>query len=325
MEQTRAAREPLRIGVVGAGRSRNGIGPFLAQAFEREGARVAAVAGRGAARAEANATALAGMLGHPVAAFADERELSRSDIDVMVIASPTTAHAAGLEAALDAGLACFCEKPIADLADVDDALAVLGRFASGGIAFAENAQWPYVLPVVDEAHGHAARGTRVRLEVGLSPIDSDPLQMAKESLPHLVSMAWALAAPRPGDSIGLRSAQAVSVRDGELVVESSFDSATVRVDARLNLAQCVEQPRPAWLSVDGRRIDRRIGPGYTISFVGGGREIAVVDPLQSMVGGFVRECRQPKTEASALRRHAATMAAGERLRLWRDMLRRLFG
>ena len=319
------ARAPLRIGVVGAGRSRNGLGPFLAQAFEREGAIVTGVAGRDEARAEANALELAGRLGHPVAPYADERALSRSGIDVLVIASPTNAHAVGLDAALDAGLACFCEKPIVDLPHVDAAIGTLARFADAGILVTENSQWPYVLTVVDEIHGTVRAGKHRRLEVGLSPIDADPLLMAKESLPHLLSMAWALAALEPGQELALESARGVGVRDGAMAIEATFVGTHGRIDTCLHLAQCVEQPRPAWVAVDGRRIDRKIGPGYSISFEGGGREIPVEDPLFSLVGQFVRDCRVAPSAARDRRRAEAARAVAARLRLWRDALQRLFG
>lgn len=325
MNDAAIARAPLRIGVVGAGRSRNGLGPFLAQAFEREGAVVTGIAGRDMARAEANALELADRLAHPVSAFADEMALCRSGIDVLVIASPTHAHAAGLDAALDAGLACFCEKPIVDLPHVEAAIGTLARFADAGILVTENSQWPYVLPVVDEIHGRVRASTHRRLEVGLSPIDAEPLRMAKESLPHLISMAWALAALEPGQELALDSARAVGVRDGSMAIEATFVATHVRIDACLHLAQCVEQPRPAWVAVDGRRIDRKIGPGYSISFEGGGREVPVEDPLFSLVREFVRECRLPPSAARDRRRKEGARAVAARLRVWRDALQRLFG
>ncbi|MFN9706514.1 MAG: hypothetical protein ACK595_17065, partial [Planctomycetota bacterium] len=52
---------PLRIGIFGAGRSRQGLGAFLARAFEAAGATVAAVAGRAAAGGVRAAGALAAL------------------------------------------------------------------------------------------------------------------------------------------------------------------------------------------------------------------------------------------------------------------------
>src|SRR5262245_11429422 len=94
----------LPTGIVGAGRSRNGLGPFLATFLERAGCRVTAVAGRSPERAEANAAALGERLGHEVRPCRDLDELCTSGIAALVIASPPEHHLAALRAAAAAGL-----------------------------------------------------------------------------------------------------------------------------------------------------------------------------------------------------------------------------
>ena len=54
----------LHVGIVGAGRSRNGLGPFLASHLEAAGGQVVAVSGRSADRAAAAADGLETRLGH---------------------------------------------------------------------------------------------------------------------------------------------------------------------------------------------------------------------------------------------------------------------
>ena len=325
MEQTEVAREPLRIDIVGAGRSRNGLGPFLAKAFEREGASVAAVAGRDAARAEANAASLSALLGHPVRAFAGLDALCASGIDALVVASPAESHLAALRAAASAGVSCLCEKPIVLPAEVAAAMDPLAALARSGALVAENVQWPENLGVLEALHGPAPDGGPTRVVMGLSPIAAEPRAMAEDSLPHLLSLVWSVARLLPEERLRLRAATLDAAGPGRCDLTLALESPRRTVEASLRLSQCEEQPRPAWFSVDGRRVDRRIGPGYSISFAGGGNEVSVEDPLQKLVGKFCRDLQAPPSSLRDVRRAAAAFAVASRLEVYGEAIDRLFG
>jgi hypothetical protein len=318
-------RRQLRVGIVGAGRSRNGLGPFLAQAFERFGCAVTGVAGRNAVRAESSAASLGVLLGHPVRAFADVASLCGSGIDALVVASPQDAHLASIEAAADQGVACLCEKPICGSSEVTRAVAVLLGFAERGTLVAENVQWPENLPVLDALHGSWRAGSSRRVELGLSPTSADPREMLEDSLPHLLSLAWAVAGLRHGDRLEWERSKLATLAHGSVVLEARFLAPSCTVDARLELRQHVEQPRPAWFAIDGRRADRRIGAGYAISFVGGGREVQVEDPLHRLVAGFVRNCAVPASGMRDVQRASMAHAVASRLSLWHRILLESFG
>src|ERR1043166_5508495 len=100
------------IGIVGAGRTRGGLGPFLAKFFEGEGFFVAGVSGRSFEGATANAQTIGQQLGHEVTAFASPAALCAADISALVIASPAQFHFEALQAAAEAGLPTLCEKPL---------------------------------------------------------------------------------------------------------------------------------------------------------------------------------------------------------------------
>src|ERR1700719_65920 len=104
--------EKIPIGIVGAGRTRGGLGLFLAGFFEEEGLRVAAVSGRSLDRATVNAETLGQQLGHEISAFVSPSELCAAGIAALVIASPGQFHLEALQAAMEAGLPTFCEKPL---------------------------------------------------------------------------------------------------------------------------------------------------------------------------------------------------------------------
>ena len=296
----------------------------MARAFEREGALVVGCSGRDAARAEANAAQLAASLGHSVHSYADVRSLCASGIDALVVASPAERHLESLQAAAALGLPCLCEKPLVDPASVEEAMAAILDFTESGALLTDHAQWPCLLPTLDALYGPSLDVASRRVEMGLSPITGEPRAMAEDSLPHLISMAWAVARPGHGELLTLQEARGEFVSPGRGRMDLVLNGPRGRVDATLFVEQHLEQPRPAWFSVDGRRADRRIGEGYQLSFCGNGRDVAVEDPLQTLVGQFVRNLRYPASGMRNVQRAAAAHAVAGRLCLYVETIARLF-
>lgn len=268
---------------------------------------------------------LASMLGHPVAAFAEVAALCGSGIDALVVSSPQEAHIEALEAAAEARVSCLCEKPISGFDQVSRAVAALLECAQNGALVAENVQWPENLPVLGLLHGNWQVGGVRRVEMGLSPICAEPREMLEDSLPHLLSLAWSVAGLQHGDSLVIERVALDEAMRGRVALDVRFHAPACVVEARLQLAQHVEQPRPAWFSVDGRRADRQIKAGYAISFVGGGREVQVEDPLHRLVAGFVRNCRVPASGMRDVQRASMAHAVASRLSLWHRILVESFG
>ncbi|MGX7827559.1 Gfo/Idh/MocA family protein [Actinokineospora sp. 24-640] len=143
-------RRKLRTAVVGAGF----MGRVHAEAARRAGADIVAAvasrpAGAEAAATEAAATAVGAERGYPdVAAL-----LSDAAVDILHVCTPNTTHAGITEAALAAGLAVICEKPLAtSLADAESLVA-----ASAGLV----ATVPFVYrfhPMVRELRARVAAG-----------------------------------------------------------------------------------------------------------------------------------------------------------------------
>ena len=96
---------PVRCGVVGAGRSRVGLGPFLVRDLEAAGASVTAIAGRDGKRTSALAREYAERYDHPVVASVSVPEmLATEGLDAVVIAAPIEVHLPALRAAVEAGV-----------------------------------------------------------------------------------------------------------------------------------------------------------------------------------------------------------------------------
>ena len=108
---------PLRFGILGAGR----IGKVHARAVASDsGAQLVAVADAIGAAAEA----LAGAYGADVRTI--DGIINGDDIDAVIICTPTDTHADLIEAAVRAGKAVFCEKPVdLDVQRVRDVLKVV--------------------------------------------------------------------------------------------------------------------------------------------------------------------------------------------------------
>ncbi|HEX6812810.1 MAG TPA: Gfo/Idh/MocA family oxidoreductase [Planctomycetota bacterium] len=310
--------QPLRIGIVGAGRSHQGIGPYHAEAFEAAGARVAAVSGRDLVSAQRAATALAARFGHPVTAAPDPRSLAAS-VDALVVASPHAVHLEGLDAALAAGVPCLCEKPLVSWPDAEAGLARIRQFRDRGLLLVENCQWPFVLPALFALHPDLEGAPIRRVVMGLGPSGAGPAMVA-DSLSHVLSVVQELAPLDPQCEVrNLR--QSNRARDAEAnAVTFDLRGATATIAVELHLRRCPEQPRPAWIAVDGQRMDRRIGPDYAQSFVApDGRAMNVRDPLHQLVYRFASHLEANDRERTT----AIAASTALRLRLYADILRDL--
>jgi len=320
-------REQPRVALVGAGRSRNGLGPFLATFLEEAGARVVAVVGRDRGRADHAAAELGARLGHSVGAAVALDEVRAWGADTVVIASPAETHAEFLEWAGAAGADTLCEKPLVDAAASDRLEAVLAGFARSGATLWENCQWPEMLSSYDDLVGDRAGGAagnrRVARSValGLSPAGRGRA-MLEDSLSHLLSLVQAVAARHGTPVSGESVPQNVRLeRSGDPVerVRLRFDLEPQGIEAELQLDHCPAQPRPAWLALDGRRADRSVElPSYRMFLEHGGRRQAVDDPLRTLVYGFVRHIRHPDPRLDA----ALRTEIHERARLYRLLLDR---
>lgn len=287
----------VRVGVVGAGRTRQGLGPFLARWFEAAGAEVVGVSGRSVPRARAAANSLASALGHPVAAHPDARSLAAA-VDLLVVACPVEGHLDGLDAALEAGVACLCEKPLTSWRELDRCVELVQAFRARGLLLAENCQWPYALDALDQLFP-GARGRPIRaVSMRLSPAWPGPL-MVEDSLSHLLSLLQALV-PLPRDARVRDVSQSDpgdAARDNVVQFSVCGDRADVR--AELSLRCCAEQPRPAWIQVEDVRLDREIGDDYAIAFrAEDGRVCNVRDPLAQLVYGVLGDLQANRRERS---------------------------
>jgi predicted dehydrogenase len=282
---------PLRVGIVGARRRRQGLGPFVARELAAAGARVPGIVGTTRESVEAARRELAERCGLSPRGFLSlDALLAAEALDALVVLTPHEAHARGLEAALAAGLHVLCEKPLvwggADPAA--RAAELVAGFEERRLLLVENCQWPFTLEAYAELFPGSLATPPARFAMRLSPL-ARGARMLPDALPHALSLLQALAPAREAEVEGMR----FSSRDPEAAeIQVGFDYVTRarRIAVELALVHQAEQPRDAWYALDGRMARRRIRPGdYALFLASDGAEVPLEDPLGALVRHFLRE------------------------------------
>lgn len=282
----------LRCAVVGARRRRQGTGPYLARFLDRAGAVVSAVA---TTRAETLHEALADLrnLGIDARGYTDVARMVREESpDLLVIASPSETHDAYLRLAAEAPCHVLCEKPF--VWGVEDPGAAardhVERLRSRGRSVRVTTQWPYTLPAFEALHPGVLDRPPRRFAMELRPSRGGP-PMIPDAMPHALSLLQAVI---PWDRPRLEDLRVEVAKGGdEARVQFVWRADAHRCDARVTLRRGAPGPKPASFAFDGRRVDRRIGPGYAMSLAAGDRSVALPDPLKRLVTDTVRRLSSP--------------------------------
>jgi len=298
-----SSRTRPAIAVVGAGRRRQGLGPFVARHLVAAGAEIPGFVVTSATSAAAVAREWASDLGIESHGYLDLASLLRCErVDALAILSPAETHASYLEAALEAGLHVLCEKPfvwgLPQLGATARRLAL--AFESRGLLLWENCLWPYLLPAFGELHPGVLSQTPRRLAIRLQPA-SRGAQMLGDSVPHALSLAQALLPGGPGRIEDLRfAAGAIDAEALDLAFTYGFGERSLGVEVELRRSE--RHPREAALEIDGRRAQRLVSAdGYRLSFACDGRTVPLPDPLMRLVADFVRALPAPGERATASR------------------------
>lgn len=288
--------DALRIGIVGARRAHQGLGPFVARDLVALGAEVTHVLGRTDETARAAATEIAGQTSAEPVPLSEPDEFDAAPLDAVCVLTPRGHHLEWVERALAVKRHVLVEKPVIwhgpDAAEgtswrarVDD----LGRrFAERGLVLAVNAQWPWTLPAFAALHG-APEETPRALEMGLAPASSGRAMLG-DALPHPLSLALAL---RPdlerltSCSFDLDGAARCEMRAELSGADGTFSLRVELVGRELGGA------RAAWYAVDGRRVDRCVREqDYALFLRDGARVVDLADPLRERLGTFLADVQR---------------------------------
>ena len=298
-----------RVGIVGARRTRQGLGPFVARDLVAAGAQVPCFLTASAASLESGARALRETAGVDTRGYISlDAMLEREALDALAILSPSESHDRYLEAAAEAGLHVLCEKPLVwgvpDLAGT--AARRVEAFVARGLLLMENCQWPYTLEPFEALHPGALAHPPRRFEMLMQPATRG-LWSFGDSLPHPISLLQRLL-PGPARVTELRFSSREPVQ--ELTLGFRWQTPAASCDVEIALLETQQAPRRAELALDGRRARRLVSaPDYRLCFADAERSVPLPDPLTRLVADFVTALRGGRsTQADPILQRARVLA-----------------
>ena len=283
----------MKVALVGARRTRNGIGHYIANYFHRNGSQVVSLLGTSDETAASASTTLEefGITALPYTDF--EEMIADQCPNAVVIASPSTTHCGYLFKALEAGMHIFCEKPfiVDESGVVNKVLDDIFRLAGDqSLTVAMNSQWPFSLPYYDELCGTLESPTIEHFYMGSSPPFAGK-EMILESVPHALSLLYCKCGPGTLTNISVESKQE------QLEIRFEYQAGNSLCTSYLNLTQQLFPPRNFSFGFNERIVNRSVDlENYEIYFNHSQRTVKVVDPLDLSVQDFiaaVRDKREP--------------------------------
>jgi len=309
-----------RVGIIGARRRRQGLGPFVARDLVTAGARVAAFVATHADSRDAAREELATSCGIAANGYLTLGTMLENErLDALAILSPSNSHRDYLDAALAAGLPVLCEKPLVwgeeDIAA--EARRIVAAFDSAGLLLWENCPWPYSLPAYERLFPGSLDRPPSRFWMSMQPASAG-LEALADSLPHPLSLLQMLI---PGDDARLEDIR-FTLEDPETGVTNldfRYRTQDWSTRVRVHLVPSEVSPRAAAYALEDRRADRRVdGDDYRLSFVDeSGRSVALDDPMPQLVADFVAALtgREPRAQHPGIAKRMELL--GELVRCYR--------
>ena len=284
---------PLNVSIIGAGRTRNGIGEYIGKYFHKHGARVTSVLGTTEKTSLQASSALKkyGIEAHSYTAF--EEMVRGEKPDAVIIASPSSTHYEYLLKCVDTGLHIFCEKPFlwGDQTDIQKkAEFIIGKAREKKITIAMNSQWPFSLDDYEKICGGIRIAERNHFSIRMSPFSPGKV-MIPESVPHPLSILYCRLGPGRIESLNFESHG-----EEEITIRFTYLFGTRACDVLIRLVHQKAQPREFSYGFNGKVVSRSLDlRNYEIYFHYGKKKVRITDPLERSVKNFM-EAIEKRTE-----------------------------
>ncbi len=290
----------MKISVIGAGRTRNGIGEYIGKYFHKLGGEVTSVLGT-TKETTLQASSALRKYGIEARPYTDFDGMVRSERpEVVAIASPSSTHYEYLLRSLDARLHIFCEKPFVrqDAADVEKRVkAILEKALKRKLTVAMNSQWSFATGAYEAVCGKISVEEENTFFIRMSP----PLpgkEMIPESVPHALSLLYCLLGE--GEMEGLdfesRGEEALNIR-------FVYRFGAKRCKAFIGLTYQRAIPRDFSFGLNDKIVSRSLDlENYEIYFNYGNKKLRIVDPLELSIKNFM-EAVEKSTEPLIGARH----------------------
>ena len=275
----------MEISIIGAGRTRSGIGEYIGKYFHKYGGKVTSVLGTTDKTSLQSSLALRkyGIEAHPYIDFNEMVKIEKPD--AAVIASPSSTHYEYLLKCIDSGLHIFCEKPFIWNDAMDPRKMVEGIFGKAcekKLTIAMNSQWPFSVELYEAICGKIVIQKSNTFFIGMSP----PLpgrEMIRESVPHALSLLYCL--------LGIGRIEDLNFEtngEREMSIRFGYQSETQACDVFIQLRFQETPPRPFSFGLNDRIVFRSLDlENYEIFFNFGGRKMRIIDPLELSVKNFM--------------------------------------
>ena len=276
---------PLNVSIIGAGRTRNGIGEYIGKYFHKLGARVTSVLGTTEKTSLQASSALKkyGIEAHPYATFDDMVRAEK--LDAVVIASPSSTHYEYLLKCLDSGLHIFCEKPFlwGDQADIrKKAEDIIEKAQEKKITIAMNSQWPFSLDDYEKICGGIRIAEANHFSIRMSPFSPGRV-MIPESVPHPLSILYCRLGSGRIEDLNFES-------DGgeKMSIRFTYLFGTRACDVLIRLVHQKTPPRGFSYGFNDKVVSRSLDlKNYEIYFHYGKKKVKIADPLELSVKNFM--------------------------------------
>ena len=275
----------MKISIIGAGRTRNGIGEYIGKYFHKHGARVTSVLGTTEKTSLQASSALRkyGIEAHPYTTF--DEMVRGENPDAVVIASPSSTHYEYLLKCLDSGLHIFCEKPFlwGDHTDIRKRIEdIFEKAREKKLTIAMNSQWLFSLDSYEEICGKIGIQETSHFFMRMSPFSPGKV-MIPESIPHPLSILYCRFGAGEIKHLNFESGG-----EGKLDIRFTYLFGTRACDVLIKLVPQKTQPREFSYGFNGRIVSRSLDlENYEIYFHYGNKKLRIVDPLERSVKNFM--------------------------------------
>jgi predicted dehydrogenase len=283
----------MNIAIIGAGRNRNGIGPYIARYFHKNRAGVISALGTTKKSAQRAVEALKGWGINATAYWDFEHMMVAEKPTAVVISSPIPTHYEYLKKSIELGLHIFCEKPFFWHPKVDMAQVLSRLFekaASKNLTIAMNSQWPFSISFYEKLCGPLVGQRLGSFFMHLEPLYSGK-EMILDALPHALSILYFVLGA--GEIHGLEVAKGTE----KYSIRFEYHSNKHNCETYVRLESKKQQPRKFKYGFNHKIVNRVVElDTYTIYFQYQNRKIKISDPLELSVQDFiaaVREQREP--------------------------------
>jgi len=290
-------KEAKRVIVVGGRRKRQGTGPFVTRAFAKAGANICGIVGTSRQTVELARQELKDRFDIRCQGYESlDQAVKAEKPEILAVCTPSDVHLEILEKTAAFGIHCLCEKPLwwenSHPNRLEKTSSLLNTFRKNQYYLQTITQWPYTLDYFFKLFPGEKNEPVRKFEMELSPRD-EKKDMIPDSVPHLLSMLYALVGYGRVESPGVRI---LNHEKRHWEISFIYRTPQTRVETALHLIPVEKPPRPAAFAINGKKVHRKIrSPGYSFYFEANGNSLSIPDPLDLLVVSFLEKvyCQEP--------------------------------